>query len=256
MSSYTVALDIFEGPLELLLRLIEAEELDITTISLATVADQYLAHLEEIQHVEPDDLADFVVVATELLVIKSRVLLPQSEEDKEQEEEDWESDLVSRLQAYKRFKEMAYRLGEIEKRGQRSYMRLAPPPEIEQRVKPGQGDIEDLLRALEEILERHPPRSPVEEMVSRLEVHIDDCIQRILTRVHRQERVRFSELMRGARSRMEIIVTFLGMLELIKQQRIRVSQERTFGEICLEQHQGEVTAEGAGEAATTVASEG
>ncbi len=255
MSSYTVALDIFRGPLELLLRLIEAEELDITTISLATVADQYLAHLEEIQHVETDDLADFLVVAAELLVIKSRVLLPQPEE-KEDEEKDWESDLVSRLQAYKRFKEMARRLGEIEERGQRSYVRLAPAPEIEQRVKPGQGDIADLLQALEEILERNPPRSPVEEVVSRLEVHIDDCIQRILTNVRGQERVRFSELMGEAHSRMEIIVTFLAMLELIKQHKIRVSQEKTFGEISLERCRGEDTAEDAGNAAEMAASEG
>lgn len=248
MSSYTVALDIFRGPLELLLRLIEAEELDVTTISLATVADQYLAHLEELQHVEPEDLADFVVVAAQLLVIKSRVLLPQPEEDKEQEERDWESDLVSRLQAYKRFKEMASRLGEIEERGQRSYVRLAPPPDIEQRVKPGQGDIEDLLQAFEELLERNPPHSPVEEVVSRLEVHIDDCIQSILTGVRHKERVTFSEFMREARSRMEIIVTFLAMLELIKQQQIRVSQKKNFGEICLEQCQEDATEKAGDEA--------
>ena len=233
-SSYTVSLDIFRGPLELLLRLIEAEELDITTISLATVADQYLAHLDELQHVEPDGLAEFLVVAAELLVIKSRVLLPQPEKDKEEEEQGWESDLVSRLQAYKRFKEVARRLGDIEERGQRSYVRLAPPPDIEPRVKPGQGDIKDLVQALEEILERNPPSAPVEEVVSRLVVHIDDCIENILTRVRHHERVRFSEFMRQARSRMEIIVTFLAMLELIKQQRIRVSQEKVFGEICLE----------------------
>lgn len=255
MSSYTVSLDIFRGPLEVLLRLIEAEELDITTISLATVADQYLVHLQELQHVEPDGLADFLVVAAELLVIKSRVLLPQPEEDDEQEEKDWESDLVSRLQAYKRFKEMASRLGEIEERGQRSYVRLAPPPEIEQRVNPGQGDIDDLLQALEEILERTPSRSPVEKVVSRLVVHIDDCIDSILTKVRHKKRVVFSEFMREARSRMEIIVTFLAMLELIKQQRIRVSQERIFGEICLERCQEADAAEDAGDDGETGAPE-
>jgi segregation and condensation protein A len=239
MSSYTVSLDIFTGPLELLLRLIEAEELDITAISLATVADQYLDHLDELQRVEPDGLADFLVVAAELLVIKSRVLLPQPEDDEDEEAQDWESDLVSRLQAYKRFKEVAGRLGEIEEKGHRSYVRLAPPPEIEQRVEPGQGEIEDLLQALEEILERNPPRSPVEGVVSRLVIHIDDCIQNILTQVRRQKRVRFSAFMQEARSRLEIIVTFLAMLELIKQQRIRVSQEETFGEICLERGQGD-----------------
>jgi segregation and condensation protein A len=239
MSSYTVSLDIFTGPLELLLRLIEAKELDITAISLATVADQYLDHLDELQRVEPDGLADFLVVAAELLVIKSRVLLPQPEEEEDEEEQDWESDLVSRLQAYKRFKEIAGRLGEIEEKGHRSYVRLASPPEIEQRVEPGQGEIEDLLQALEEILERNPPRSPVKEVVSRLVIHIDDCIESILTKVRRQERVRFSTFMQEARSRLEIIVTFLAMLELIKQQRIRVSQEEIFGEICLEQYNEE-----------------
>lgn len=255
MSSYTVTLDIFKGPLELLLRLIEAEELDITTISLAAVADQYLAHLESLEHVEPDDLADFLMVAAELLVIKSRILLPQSKKDEEQEEKDWESDLVSRLQAYKRFKEMASRLGEIEEKGQRSYMRLASPPEIEQRVKPGQGDLEDLLQALEEILERTSPRSPVAKVVPRFEVHIDDCIESILTKVRHRERVAFSEFMRETHSRTEIIVTFLAMLELIKQQRIRVSQEKIFGEICLEQCQDGDTQKDMGDAAEMAAEE-
>ncbi|MEA3407820.1 MAG: segregation/condensation protein A [Chloroflexota bacterium] len=239
MPAYTVSLDIFRGPLELLLRLIEAEELDITAISLAAVADQYLVHLKELQRAEPGSLADFLVVAAELLVIKSRVLLPQPQEDDEEEEQAWESDLMSRLQAYKRFKEMACRLGQIEQRGQRSYVRLAPPPEIPRHVKPGQGDIEGLLRAFEEILERNPPRAPVDEVVPRLVVHIEDRIESILAKVCRHDKVTFSEFMREARSRMEIIVTFLAMLELIKRQRIRVSQEKAFGEIYLEQCQDE-----------------
>ncbi len=235
MPPYHVKLEVFQGPLELLLRLIEREQLDITLVSLAVVTDQYLAYLAELQQRSAANLADFLQVAGRLLVIKSKVLLPRPEDEHgDDEDEDLEEDLILQLREYKRFKETAARLRDIEEAGLRTYPRAAPLPRIEKKLKPGELGIEDLVAAFRQVLEAHPARQPVDDVVAPLAVHISDCIDRILDRVARYRRARFSTLMRSARSRLEIIVTFLAMLELVKQQRLRVSQEQAFGEIYLE----------------------
>lgn len=243
MTSYQVQLEIFQGPLDLLLRLIQREELDITLVSLAVVTDQYLAHLAEMQ-AQPGvrrtaaQLADFLEVAGRLLLIKSRVLLPRPEDaESDEEEPEAEDDLVLRLREYKRYKETAARLRAIEETGLRTYPRAAPPPRIEKRLAPGEASVADLVAAFRQVLEAHPDAPPVDGVVAPLTVHIGDCIERILDRVARYRRARFSSLMRTARSRLEVIVTFLAMLELIKQQRLRATQEQLFGEIYLEARQ-------------------
>ncbi len=243
MSTYQIALNVFEGPLDLLLRLIERQELDITLVSLAVVADQYLAYISELQRTSAADLADFLVIAAKLLVIKSRALLPRPEDEADMGEEDWEDDLLQRLRDYKRFKEVAKGLRDIEERGLRAYTRIAPPPKIEGRLKPGEVPIEALLEALKQVLESHPPTGAVGDIVSPVVVHIADCIKNVLARTRRYRRIRFSTLMRHARSRTEIIVTFLAILELIKQQRVQVTQERTFGEIYIASREPDPDAE-------------
>jgi segregation and condensation protein A len=229
-----VALDVFEGPLDLLLRLIERKELDITLVSLALVTDQYMAHLAGLRELSAEGLADFLGIAAQLLVIKSRVLLPQPEEEQDGEDEDWEDDLVYRLREYRRFKEVALQLGEMERVGHRAFARVAPPPRVQRQPVFGQASVEELVQALKRALEAHPPAADVDEVVSPVTVHISDCIRAILTNIQPASRIRFSALMRRAGSRMEIIVTFLALLELIKQQRVRATQAEAFGEIYLE----------------------
>ena len=235
MSEYQVALKVFEGPLDLLLRLIEREELDITLVSLAMVADQYLAYIADLRHRAAADLADFLVIAARLLLIKSRVLLPRPEDEEEEEDsEDLATDLVQRLREYRRFKQAAQALQVMAELGRRTFPRLAPPPQVERRLKPGDVTVDDLAEAFRKVLESHAPAPPVGDIVSAITVHMGDCISNILDRVRRYQRVRFSTLMRQARSRLEVIVTFLAMLELIKQQRLTVTQERPFGEIYIQ----------------------
>ena len=235
VSTYAVALDVFEGPLDLLLRLIERKELDITLVSLALVTDQYMAYLADLRELSAENLADFLVIAARLLVIKSRVLLPQPEdEDDGEDEEDWGDDLVERLREYKRFKQVALELRDIESAGKRAFARLAPPPKIERRLSNGEASVDDLVQAFRRALEAHPPAADVDGVVSPIVVHISDCVENIMARLRRSSRLRFSTLMRSAHSRMDIIVTFLAMLELIKQQRLCVTQTQAFGEIYLE----------------------
>ena len=237
LSDYKVSLRVFEGPLDLLLRLIEREELDITEVSLAVVTDQYLAHLAELHSRSAANLADFLAVAARLLLIKSRVLLPSpppnSQGEQEADEEEWEYDLVTRLREYKRFKEVAAGLREREESGMRSYARMAPPPEVPSLHKPDAHDPEMLRQAYRRVLEANPQAKPVDDVVSPLNIHMRDCLSNILHHVRRNDQTRFSTLMAEARSWLEVIVTFVAMLELIKQRQITVAQEKLFGEIYL-----------------------
>lgn len=235
MTTYQVELEVYQGPLDLLLRLIEREELDITTVSLAVVTDQYLAYLAQVRERSAAQLADFLQVAGRLLVLKSRVLLPRPEDQADAEESliD-EDDLVAQLREYKRFKETAARLRAIEEAGQRTYHRAAPPPRMAPRLNPGDVSVDELVAAFRQVLESRPSTEPVDGVVPPLSVHISDCMTLILERVTRYRRARFSTLLRSARSRLEVIVTFLALLELIKQQRVRAIQERPFGEIYVE----------------------
>jgi segregation and condensation protein A len=217
------------------LRLIEREELDISKVSLAIVADQFLAYVATLQEVSARNLADFLVIAAKLLVIKSRALLPKPEEEEEGDEgEDPGEELARQLMEYKRFKEVAAHLRAREESGQRAYPRLAPPPQVERRLQPGDVSLAELLDALKHALEMHPPAPPVDDVVAPVVVHIAECLRNILDLTARQPRVPFSGVMRRARSRLEVIVTFLALLELIKQQRVRAVQDTPFGEIHIE----------------------
>lgn len=234
MPGYQVSLQVFEGPLDLLLRLIEQERLDITLVSLAVVTDQYLAYLAELQQAVAGNLAEFLAIAARLLVIKSRVLLPRPESPGNEEEGDWGEDLVERLREYRRFKLGAAQLREIEERGLRSYPRVAPSVKPERHLGPGELSPQELAEAFRRLLAAHPPAPVVDGIVAPVTVRIGECIQTILSQVSHGRHVRFSALMRAARSRLEVIVTFMAMLELIKQQRVAARQEQLFGEIYIE----------------------
>lgn len=228
---YAVRLDSFEGPLDLLLRLIEKAELDITTISLAKVTDQYLAHIRQLERIQPDLLADFLVVAAKLILIKSQALLPQPPLP-QPEEEDVGMDLVRQLEEYKRFKQAAEALKEREERGLRSYARARPLVTPRQGLTPGEVTLDDLLNALQRVLAT-TPSVPVSTVVSPVVISIDDKIRIIESAIAGGRRVHFTGLLLRAQSRVEVIVTFLAILELMKRGKLMAEQNETFGEIYL-----------------------
>lgn len=237
---YQVHLSIFEGPLDLLLHLVEREELDITKVALAQVTDQYLAHLSELERRQVKELADFLVVAAKLLLIKSLALLPRPP-TLAPEVEDVGDELVRQLQAYKRFKEIAVLLHEREEKGLHGYVRIAPPPRLEPQFDLGDVSLSDLLAAVQEALEA-VPAPPVGEVVAPIVVTIDEQIARIEDHLTRRRQVRFRDVLSEVSTRVEIIVTLLALLELIKQDRALVRQEEPFGEIVIErQMASEVT---------------
>lgn len=237
---YQIQLPVFEGPLDLLLRLIEREELDVTTVALAQVADQYLSHLAELERRQVKELADFVAVAAKLLLIKSLMLLPRPPASSpETEIQDVGEELVRQLQIYKRFKDIAALLREREKQGLHSYVRLAPLPDRDPQLDLGDVTLCDLLTAAQEALDSIPG-PPVEQVIAPITVTIAEQIAHIKRQLARRHRVRFREMLSpcesisGATTRIEIIVTLLALLELIKQGQVRARQERLFGEIIIE----------------------
>jgi segregation and condensation protein A len=229
---YQVKLQVFEGPLDLLLQLIEKRELDITKVSLAQVTDQYLEYISQLRELEAAALADFLVIAARLLLIKSQMLLPQPPPI-EEEEEDIGDELVRQLIAYKKFKEAAQELRQREEMGLRAYVRVAPPPRLERTLDMEGLTLDDLLEAVQQALAITPLAPPVSNVVTPIAITIGDKINQIEAALRRRGRVSFNRLLARATSRVEIIVAFLAVLELIKRQQVHVQQERAFGEIII-----------------------
>ena len=227
---YTIQLPIFEGPLDLLLNLIEHAELDITKVSLAEVTDQYLSYIRQIQDRQLEDLASFLVMAARLIQIKSEVLLPRPPL-REPGEDDPGDALARQLVAYKKYKQVAILLSEREEAGLRSYIRLAPPPIIDPKIDMPEFRLDDLYEAMLEVLKNVPKTPTFEENVSTPRVRIRDKINSIVQSLKDVSQISFRKLIKTARSRLEIVVSLLAVLELIKQDQVEVRQEEMFGDI-------------------------
>lgn len=250
---YQVKLPIFQGPLDLLLHLIKREEMDISRVSLAQVTDQYLEYISLLEELSVEALADFLVIAAKLLLIKSEMLLPRPPGAPDEEEEDVGDELARQLIEYKKFKEAALELKQREEMGLRAYVRVALPPKLERpfgRTQDGPFgrkrsdaqdkplDLEDvsladLVEAVRRVLNVRPPSPSVSEVVTPFTVTVAEKMALIKERLERQRRVSFNHLLAQAASRLEIIVTFMAVLELIKLNGVKVQQERIFGEIMI-----------------------
>ena len=236
-AGYLVSLPIFDGPIELLLHLIERQELDITEVSLVAITDQYLRAIEALQEIEPEALADFLVVAARLLYIKSRGLLPQPEV--EEEEEKQSEALLQQLLDYRRFKAAADELRLRASIGLRTNVRLAPP-QMERRLDLTDLTIERLAAAAQRAM-RNVASSVAPPSVRAYPITVAEQMAAILDRIRNQAGIEgggdrylsFTALLSQSRSRLEIVITFLAVLELIKQREIAAEQQETFGEIVL-----------------------
>jgi segregation and condensation protein A len=235
---YNVDLPDFQGPLDLLLNLIEQEELDITRISLAYVTDQYLAYLNILREIDPDELTDFLVVAAKLILIKSEALLPRPPASMlDEAEEDVGNELARQLLAYKQYKTIAAQLQAIEATGKRNFVRLAPPLKIEPKLVPGEISLEALLQAARSALAIKPADPMVDEVISRQVVTIGQQMAYIRQELGAQRLVNLQEVLARSHSRIEVIVTLLAVLELIKRHVIQVEQAELFGDIIIRKNE-------------------
>jgi segregation and condensation protein A len=229
--SYAVKLEQFEGPLDLLLDLIEKDKLDVSRIALATVTDGYLHYVEAHQNIPPAELADFLVVAAKLLLIKSQLLLPFLTIG---EEEDAADDLEGQLRIYKEYVEAARVIEAMLAARRFMYARdrlpnvevgFAPP----KRFTPDHlvGFMTKVIARLEPVVKT--PKATVERLVS-----IHEKIRHIRTMLGGGGRLSFREVLTGSTSRADVVVSFLALLELVKQQSVTVSQEGQFDDILIE----------------------
>ncbi len=232
-SAYQVALPVFEGPLALLLHLIERQELDITQVSLAQVTNQYLEYLSQVSERNPDHLADFLVVAAKLLLIKSRVLLPQpaAAPPSEEAESDIGEDLIRQLIVYKQFKQAAGWLGEMESSGRQSYIRLAGTPVLERVADLSDVTLSDLLAVVRRVLAAQESTPSVNGVVTPSAITIADQMDLIERETRHGRSLSFRRLLERTSNRLEIIVTLLAVLEMIKRLKVTVRQDRLFGDI-------------------------
>lgn len=231
-SKYRVQLPVYEGPLDLLLQLIEREELDITTVALAQVADQYLEHLERLQARRIDELAEFLVIAAKLLQIKSEALLPRPPVRDADEEDPGES-LARQLRLYRRFKQAAAELESRERSGLRSFLRVAKTEPKPTELDLGGLGLADLRVAMLEALAGMPGAPELDQAAEPPRILIRDKIRDLIEMLEHQEQLSFTQLMREAASRMDVVVSFLALLELVKSRRVQASQERPFADIVL-----------------------
>jgi segregation and condensation protein A len=224
VTSYTVRLPVYEGPLDLLLELIERAELDITKIALAQVTDQYLAHLRQVTQRDRETWRRSG--RRRRLQIKSEALLPtRPGRAKKTQATLAPVDSLPAVQAGRRG------AGRCAAAGLHSYTRRAPPPRAEPHLDLGGVTLAGLRRTLEEVLAAARPDSELTSAISAPRINIRQKIGLIFDALRRRGGLRFGDLLRRSRSRLEVVVSFLAVLELVKQRQVQVHQELLFGEI-------------------------
>jgi len=232
---YNIKLPAFEGPLDLLLHLIKDNKVDIYDIPIALITHQYLQYIEMMKELNLEIAGEFLVMAATLIHIKSKMLLPVTEEVPAEEQEDPRFELIQRLLEYQTFKDAALSLREKEEEWMGIYHR--EPEKIEDTGTENVGELYlfdinlfDLLGAFSKILEKAPPEVV---QITRETLTVKDKISLIMEMLEDRETMRFEELFKVDKTRAEIIITFVALLELIRLGLTRAYQEKDFGTIWL-----------------------
>ena len=234
-ADYKVKLEVFEGPLDLLLYLIKKEEVDIYDIPIERITNQYMEYLTLMQMLNLEVAGEFLVMAATLMYIKSRMLLPVDQQIIDSEEEEGEDprwELIRQLVEYKKFKDAALQLGRREEEQSKIFPRRSGEVEVAAQAEPPLAEVSifDLINAFNEVLKKASSRDDFREIIEE-RFTVSDKIEEILYTLRDRTEMIFSDLFALATSRTEIVVTFLALLELIRLKRLKVAQETAFGEI-------------------------
>lgn len=239
---YQVKIDAFEGPLDLLLHLINRLEIDIYDIPVAQITEQYLLYIHTMSELKLDVASEYLVMAATLLAIKSKMLLPKHEEDFHPEdsdiafEEDPRDELVERLIEYRKYKEAAHDLKSLEE--ERGLMYTKPPSDLSdfsKEVRPGKSELNvslyDMLAAFQKLMRRKKLQRPMATKIARQEISIEKRMTEIMRELKEfNGRKTFTELFPFP-TKDHIVVTFMAVLELMKRKEIDAEQQENFGEI-------------------------
>ncbi|MFT5089574.1 MAG: segregation and condensation protein A [Candidatus Latescibacterota bacterium] len=234
---YEVKLEVFEGPMDLLLYLIRKDELDIYDIPIAHITKHYLGFLEQIHLLDIEQASDFILMAATLMRIKAQMLLPREEGvGEEGDDGDPRAELMRRLLEYQQFKEVADWLGVQKESRSDVFLRRQGLGEhdLDDGSTPGLKPVSlfDLIKVYKHMLDT-VPQTLIHQIVEE-HVSVEECITHILDALERRSRVRFMDLIKG-RDREGFVATFIGILELLKSQRIRVQQAQPFDDIWIEE---------------------
>jgi segregation and condensation protein A len=241
VAEYKVKFEVFEGPLDLLLYLVKKEEVDIYQVDLTRIATQFVEYIELMRQLDLEVAGEFLVMASTLMYIKSRELLPrdqQVETEGEEDEEDPRWELIRQLVEYRKFKDAAAQLHARELHQENTFPRIPGRPEIsaDSRPRSSEASLFDLIAAVSQILrrvqEREGPREIFEDRFT-----VSEKIDQVRRLLSERSSIRFSELFGESVSRSEVVVTFLAILELMRLKQLTARQDDLFGEI--ELHSGE-----------------
>lgn len=223
-----VFLEAFEGPLDLLLYLIKRQNLDILNISVSQITTQYMQYVELMKTLNFELAAEYLVMAALLGEIKSRSLLPR-QKDAEEDEGDPRAELIRRLQEYERFKQAAEDIDELPRIGRDIFVANAAPPEYRIEIPPPEVDLKDVLRALQEVLQRADMFES--HQVEREKLSTRERMSQVLARLDATRFIPFEQLFTVAEGRLGVVVTFLAILELVKESLVELIQHEPFGSI-------------------------
>lgn len=235
MAEYKVQFEVFEGPLDLLLYLVKKEEVDIYEVNLTKIATEFIAYIEVMRQLDLEVAGEFLVMASTLMYIKSRELLPveqqvQVEGDEDEEDPRWE--LIRQLVEYKKFKDAAAQLQTFEAEQENIFRRQPGKPHFPETTVPVKPDVSvfDLINAVSVILKRFQQRDDSRDIFED-KWSVSEKIEQIRQTITSKSSVKFSELFAAVTNRTEVVVTFLAMLELIRLKQIIITQPEPFSEI-------------------------
>ncbi len=256
MAEYKVQFEVFEGPLDLLLYLVKKEEVDIYEVNLTKIATQFIEYIELMRQLDLEVAGEFLVMASTLMYIKSRELLPvdqQVEAEGDEDEEDPRWELIRQLVEYKKFKDAAAHLQKREAEQENVFPRLPGKLEFESAKPPPRPEVSlfDLIHAVSSVLKRFQQRDEPRDIFDD-KWTVSEKIELLRQLIAGKPALKFSELFQQSASRMEVVVTFLALLELIRLKQIVVSQPAPFSEIDIWPAPALNTAAAASDSATSV----
>ena len=230
---YEVKIDEFEGPLDLLLHLIKEAKMDLFEIKIEEITDQYLAYIKKMDELNLNIASEYLVMASELLEMKSKLLLPRQEVEEDSEEENTEEHLIQRLVEYQKYKELTKSFKELEEIRQEIYTKA--PEKLTEYVDQNtvittDVTLDDLVNAFEHFLKRQKENRPIPTKVTGREITIAERKKDISIILKERKRVSFFELFEVF-TKEYIVVTFLTILEMAKEKQLVIEQEENFDEI-------------------------
>lgn len=236
MADYKVKFEVFEGPLDLLLYLIKKEEVDIYQVNLTQIANQFIEYIEVMRELDLEIAGEFLVMAATLMYIKSKELLPVEQRVVAEEEDDGEDprwELIRQLVEYKKFKDAAAQLQVLETLQESTYPRIPGliKLEAEEPTDRPQASLFDLINAVNAVLKRLGGGREEAREIYQDQWTVSQKIEHLLTEVTQNTVVRFSTLFEAAKSKTEVVVTFLALLELIRLRQLAAVQSEMFGDI-------------------------